>query len=277
MKSIVKLISLSLMLATCLWACTKDENREYILGGTNPVLTASSTAPLVLNVLNQNNAAISFSWTNPNYQFTTGVSSQDVSYALQFDTTGANFTNPKLQTKSISKDLAVTLTVKELNAILLSMDLLEGKAQNIEIRLVASFAGSTVPLTSNVIKIVITPYLDVKYPLPTNLFITGGATPLSWQCGCAADLTTNYATTQKFAKISSTAFQLTVTLTAGQSYLLLPVYGDWSNKYGFDGANNANNTSGDNFKPNGGDILSPAVTKAYKITVDFKTGKFTVQ
>lgn len=273
MKSIVKLISLSLVLATCLWACTKDENREYILGGTNPVLTASSTAPLVLNVLNQNNMAISFSWTNPNYQFNTGVSSQDVTYALQFDTTGANFTNPKLQTKSISKDLSTTLTVKELNAILIGLELVEDMPHNIEVRLVASFAGSTIPLTSNVIKIVMSPYLDVKFPVPTNLYITGGATPASWQCGCGeAPLAT-----QTFTKISSTAFRITITLSGGGSYLFLPVYGSWSAKYGGVAAGNANDVNGDDFQPNGNDLKAPATTKAYTITVDFKTGKFTVQ
>ena len=274
MKSIIKLISLSLVLATTLWSCTKDENKEYILSSTNPVLSASSTAPLVLDLINKDNQAIKFSWTNPNYEFTTGTSSQDVNYTLQFDTTGANFTNPKLVARSVSKYLSMSLTVKELNSILLAMDLVENMPHNIEIRIVSSLTGSAVPLTSNVIKIVASPYLDVKYPVPANLYITGAATPLSWQCGCASD---GAGTTQKFAKISSTAFQLTITLTAGQSYLLLPVYGSWSAKYGGVAAGNANNVTGDDFQPNGNDLLAPSVTKSYKITVDFKTGKFTVQ
>ncbi len=276
MKNIIKLMSLSFILATCFWACKKDENRVYILAGNNPVLTASSTAALVLDITKRDQKAITFSWTNPGYQFNTGVSSQDVTYTLQVDTTGSNFTNPSLVSTSISKDLSVAFTVNQLNSMLLLMNLAENIPHNVEIRIVSTLSGSTVPLISNVLKMVITPYLDVKYPVPANLYITGGATPLSWQCGCASDLTTNYATTQKFTKISSTTFQLTVNLTGGQSYLLLPIYGDWTNKYGFDGANNANNTSGDNFKPGGGDILAPATTKAYKITVDFKTGKFTV-
>ena len=36
------------------------------------------------------------------------------------------------------------------------------------------------------------------------------------------------------------------------------------------------NVDGDNFKPEGGDMLSPPATRFYKIVVDFKTGKFTV-
>lgn len=274
MKSILKLISLSLILATTLWSCTKDENKEYILSGKTPVLTASSTAPLVLDLVNKDNQALALSWTNPNYEFTTGISSQDVNYTLQFDTTGANFTNPKLVSRSVSKDLSMSLTVKELNSILLSMDLAENKPHSIEIRLISSLATSSVPLTSNVLKIVMTPYLDTKFAVPANLYITGAATPLSWQCGCASD---GAGTTQKFTKISSTVFQLTITLNGGQSYLLLPVYGSWSAKYGGVATGNANNVSGDEFQPNGNDLLAPPASKSYNITVDFKTGKFTVQ
>ena len=66
-------------------------------------------------------------------------------------------------------------------------------------------------------------------------------------------------------------------LSANKSMLFVPVYGDWSNKYGFTGSNNTNSVNGDSFKPDGGDIKTPAVTKSYKITVDFKTGKYTVE
>jgi hypothetical protein len=54
------------------------------------------------------------------------------------------------------------------------------------------------------------------------------------------------------------------------------VYGDWGNKYGFDGANNQNDVNGDNFKKEGGDIKAPAASGNYKIEVDFQRGKFTV-
>ncbi len=273
MKKILKISLFVFVVFALQVSCKKDENRLLFQGGTNPVLTVNSTAPIVLNVINKDNLALSFSWTNPNYQFNTGISSQDVNYTLQFDTAGANFTNPKMVSKSVSKDLSTSLTVKELNAILLTRGLVEDKAHNIEIRLVASLAGSTVPLASNVIKIVLTPYLDVKYPVPANLYITGSATPAGWQAGNGEAA----IPAQTFTKISSTAFELNITLSANNSYLLLPVYGSWSAKYGFDGANNGNNRSGDNFKPDGGDILAPATTKSYKITVDFKTGIFTVQ
>lgn len=272
MKKIIKQLFSVIMLAATIASCKKDEIKSYFEGGTQPVLTASSTTPMVLIIGNAANTALKFNWTNPNYQFTSGPSSQDVTYTLQFDTTGANFTNPKIGELSIPKELDKTLTVKELNTLLLGMGLVENMAHNMEIRLKANISNSNVPLYSNVIKIVITPYLDVVYPVPAKLYITGSATPASWMGGGDPE-----NVSQRFTKVSSSKFELTITLSANNSFLFVPAYGDWSNKYGFTGSNNANNVNGDNFKPDGGDMKSPAVTKSYKITVDFKTGKYTVE
>jgi hypothetical protein len=272
MKKIVLKIFSFVLLAATVASCKKDEIKSYFEGGTAPVLTASSTTPMVLLIANAANTALKFNWTNPNYQFASGPSSQDVTYTLQFDTTGANFSNPKIGELSIPKELTKTLTVKELNTLLLGMGLVENMPHNMEIRLKANITNSNVPLYSNVIKIVITPYLDVVYPVPAKLYITGSATPASWMGGGDPE---NVA--QRFTKIGSSKFELTITLSAGNSMLFVPVYGDWSNKYGFTGGGNTNNVTGDNFMPNGNDLKAPGVTKSYKVTVDFKTGKYTVE
>ena len=274
MKNLIKSLLGVLVIAVVFSSCTKDENKNYYEGGTNPVLTASSTSALTLLLANKNNIAVTFSWTNPNYQFTTGISSQDVFYTLQIDTTNSNFTNPLKAEIAISKELSYAMTVGDLNTKLLAMGLLENLPHNVEFRLKATLINSTVPLYSNVVKIIITPYLDVVYPVPANLYITGSATPASWQCGCGEPPLAS----QTFTKVTSSKFELNLTLSAGNSYLFLPVYGSWSAKYGGTGAsNNSNNVNGDAFKPNGSDLLAPPVTKLYKITVDFKTGQFTVQ
>ena len=272
MKNIVKKIFFFSLLAATVASCKKDENKNYFEGGTAPVLTVSSAAPLVLLIANKDNQALGFTWTNPNYQFNTGPSSQDVAYTLQIDTAGANFTNPKIGEKSIPKELSTAITVKELNTLLVGMGLLENTPHNMEIRLKSNIINSSVPLYSNVIKIVITPYQDVVYPVPAKLYITGKASPASWMSGGDPELVS-----QRFTKVNSSKFELTITLSANNSFLFVPVYGDWSNKYGFTGSGNANNVNGDSFKPDGGDFLSPAVSKTYKITVDFKTGKYTVE
>lgn len=271
MKNMIKLLFSSLFLVVAFISCKKDENKIYFEGGTAPVLIASSSTPLVLNIANKNNLALKFNWTNPGYRFTTGVSSQDVTYILQFDTTGANFTNPKKFERAIAKDLTVSMTIAEVNTALLAMDMVENMPHNIEIRVKASLVNGSVPLYSNVIKIVMTPYLDVVFPVPAKLFITGGATPASWMGGGDPELAS-----QRFTKISTSEFELaSLAILADQGFLFVSVYGDWSNKYGFTGTGLANNVNGDNFQPNGNDFKSPPVAGNYKINVSFKTGKYT--
>jgi hypothetical protein len=112
----------------------------------------------------------------------------------------------------------------------------------------------------------VTPYTGVL-PVPTDLFIVGDATVGGW---------TNPVPTpsQQFTRVNLTDFQLTVNLSSAGSYLLLPVNGDWTHKYGgtsatggsilYDGAVPGSNTP------------APAVTGNYLIDVNFATGKYTV-
>ncbi len=273
MKNLLRSALLFSFIAMVFTSCKKQESQVIFQGGTAPALTAASTSALVLLKPNENVFADAFFWSNPNYQFNSGVSSQDVTYTLQFDTTGSNFTNPLKGEVVISKQLSRSFTNKELNTVLLSMNLQEAVPHNVEIRVKATLGNDNTALYSNVIKMIITPYLDVKYPVPAGLWITGSATPLSWQCGCAGDNPNN---PQKFTQTNAYTFQLTIHLNGASSYLFLPQYGSWAHKYAYTGGSNANNVNGDDFQPDsGGDIGSPA-SGNYKIIVDFKTGKFSV-
>ena len=266
MKKIYSILAGTLLLAGTLVSCKKEENRITFEGGTNPVLTANSLTPRVLAIANRDVLSLKLNWTNPDYRFTTGVSSQDVNYLLQIDLEGANFGGAKKYEKVIAKDLSASLTTGELNTALLSMDLPENVAHKLEVRVIATLINGTVPLPSNVLKMTVTPYLDVVYPVPANLYITGAATPGNWMGGGDPELAS-----QKFTKISSSEFQInSLNMKAGQGFLFVPVYGNWSNKYGFTGAGLGNNPNGDNFKPEGSDIISPAVAGNYRINVSFK-------
>lgn len=106
-------------------------------------------------------------------------------------------------------------------------------------------------------------------PASGKLFIVGGATAGGWNNPVPAP-------SQEFSRIDETTFGGIFQLTAGQSYLLLPVNGSWAAKYGANGSNNSNNPAGDDFKAEGGDMMAPAATGWYKMTVDFQTGKFSV-
>ncbi len=102
MKNMFKLFFSSLLLFI-FSSCEKDENKIYFEGGTPPVLSSNLAATIPLSFANTDKDALRLSWTNPNYQFTTGGSSQDVSYLIEIDTIGANFTNPKKENAGYCK------------------------------------------------------------------------------------------------------------------------------------------------------------------------------
>jgi hypothetical protein len=270
-NKLLLIVSFSFLLLV-LGACKKEENKVYYEGGTNPVLTASPTGSIPLSFANKDKEAVKLSWTNPNYQFTTGLSSHDVVYQLEIDTTGANFTNPKRKILTISKELSLTITQNDLNDYLLNqLQLTVAAPHNIEMR-IRSTIGSAVPLFSNVVKFTVTPYAippKVTPPASGRLFLVGSATPGGWSNPVPVP-------SQEFTKISPTLFQIIIPLTGGGSYLFLPVNGDWSVKYGALGANNTNNVNGDDFRQGGGDMLAPPASGNYKIEVDFQRGKFQV-
>lgn len=91
MKSFIKPLLLLLTAAVFFAGCEKKENRVVFEGGTEPVLSANKTGTIPIAFLTKDQEAVRFSWTNPNYKFNTGVSSQDVNYTVEIDTAGANF------------------------------------------------------------------------------------------------------------------------------------------------------------------------------------------
>lgn len=281
MKNLIKLLAGFFLLAVSFSSCKKDESKAFYNGGTAPVLSASSTT-LPLTYANRDNQAISFSWTNPNYQFSSGISSQDVSYTLEIDTTGANFTNPNLQSVVISKELSVAFTQSVFNDYLLNQLVLKpGIPHNIEIRVKSSMVNNTAVLISNVLKFVVTPYsIPPKVTPPGTapdysdgkLYLVGDATPGGWSNPVPVP-------SQQFTRVNATLYEITISFTAGadKAYLALPLNGDWGVKYGCIGGNKSNNADGDDFKMGGGDILAPAASGNYKIQMDFQRGKFSVK
>jgi starch-binding outer membrane protein SusE/F len=271
MKKITKIISSFILIAMIIISCKKEIATVTFDGGTKPVLstaTALPLTPITLLKVNENNLWNSLKWTNPNYQFSNGLSSQNVNYTLQFDTTGSNFSNPNKGEISIVNDLSTGLIVTDLNKLILGMGLLENMPHNMEIR-VKSSINNTVPY-----------YLDVKVTLPADLptpganngdlFLVGDATNGGWNNPVPTP-------TQKFTKTSSTTYEITVPLIGGKQYLMLPKNGDWGNKYAV-----VNNTlpglsTGGDFDANKSDNFpGPGTSGNYKIVVNFKTGKFTV-
>ncbi len=277
-----KIINFSLAgVFTCaiiaLSSCNKEENKVDFLGGTAPVLTSTIPASIVLLDANKNNTAGVFTWTNPNYKFSTGTSSQDVTYTLQLDTAGSTFKNPN--ETIIPRELGVTLTVGELNKKILAMNLPWGISKNFIMRIKASLANGSVPLYSNLKTFAATAYLDAAVTPPGTapayadgkLYLVGDASNGGWNNPVPVP-------TQEFTRIDATHYTLTVPLIGGKEYLLLPTNGDWGRKYGNAcGSNGCNSTSGYDFKAQGDNIKAPATSGTYTIAINFVSGKITVQ
>ncbi len=272
MKNNFLKILVAALLVTGVWSCKKDENRITFEGGTPPVLSANLTGSVPLSFATKDEAGLSLSWSNPAYKFTTGTSSQNVSYQIEIDTTGANFTSPLKKTISISNDLSRSFTQSEFNDILLNgLELKAGISHAVEIRVKSFLGTNSATLLSNVLKFNIAPYaIPPKVaPYSTDVYVVGDATTGGWDNPVPDPA-------QKMTQISSTLYEITMPLNAGKSYLFLPVNGSWSQKYGFDGGNNNNNPDGGDFKREGGDIKAPATGGNYKIELNFQTGKFKV-
>ena len=279
-KSIEKLLlPLFLLIYTC--SCQKQENKVYFQGGTAPVLTASKAGVIAISFATKDEEAVKLSWTNPNYQFNTGISSHNVDYLLEIDTVGANFTNPGKKVLAISKDLSKSFSQSEMNDLLLNdLVLKPGIPHQLAVRIISNIkngSANIVPLTSNILPFTVTPYTippKVTPPASGTLYITGSATKGSWM---SDNPPSPVIPAQTFTMITSTVYELSsIELNGGQEYLLVPVFGNWSKKYGATVATGAFNPDGGDFQEGGNNFKAPAATGNYKIQADFQRGKITV-
>lgn len=269
-------------------ACNKEGTNVTLQSGIPPVLTASVSGTIALNSANANNQAVVFSWTNPDYQLSDGISSLNVTYNLQFDTVGANFSSPHMQTVQISPALSTSFTVTQLNSLIANGLLLNyGQAHNIQVRVVAYIAPYTsgsaniLPLTSNTLTFSVTPYAPPPVITPpaagSVLALVGGDPKLG---GWANPVPSS----QVFTQVSPTDYQLTIALSGGNpldasasdQYLIVPSNGSWSHKYA------CNNTATQPFSGGtfGLDLSSnfpgPTAAGTYKFDLNFQTGILTV-
>jgi hypothetical protein len=264
MKKILKHLFFFSLLAVLFASCKKDENQVIYETGTEPVLEARDfSSPVTLLIANQNDHALTLAWTNPDYKFNTGISSQNVSYTIQIDTVGANFTNPKKVEIAVLNDLSFDFTVNDLNDALVSATKLSLKADiphNIEIRIKSTMSNGTVPLYSNVITYTdVIPYPDPNVP---RLWITGSGVPSNWTNTPPAD--------QEFSYMGDLKFELLINFNPGGAYKFLTKQGQWQPQWG--GCSPAGGPLSVN--PGGGtdpaEIATPAVPGLYKISVNLE-------
>jgi len=158
-----------------------------IPGAVNaPLAIHASDSVLVLNQANQNNTAITFTWTTG----TNNGTNSAISYTFQIDKKGNNFSKP------ISVDLgkqvySLNYTVGQLNdSVLNHWNIAPATTADLEMRIIANVSGSSLPpQISNIKEIAVTPY----QPVSTTLYIIGGATLTGWDNNKAEALTTDPA------------------------------------------------------------------------------------
>ncbi|MFZ1529380.1 MAG: SusE domain-containing protein [Ferruginibacter sp.] len=280
MKKIIQSFAFIAAVALVLSSCKKDENQVIFQGGTAPVLSASNAGPFVLLKDRKEDPATTLAWTNPNYMFNTGVSSQNVTYILQADSAGKNFSSPKLQEQSIQNDLEFSMKVKDLNSFFSKMELRAGVQHTIEMRIKASLSSGAGVLYSNTLTIVGTPYLDFAVEPPGtaannyndgNLWVIGDCfgTP-NWTNPLPAPQDVN----NKFTKIDLLHYELTINITSGGGYKMIQEQGVWGTQYhALDGSAGAAMEGSFEKRDADPQFPSPGAGR-YKIEVNFQTGKY---
>jgi hypothetical protein len=276
MRIYIHTFGLLLGMALLFGSCEKAENRVLFEGGTAPVLTASTAAvALTPPPADESREALRLRWTNPNYSFTTGVSSHDVNYTLEIDVAGTNFTGKNKYVTTIARDLEKGFTVLELNAILGNSMLLKfGQRYTLEARITSNLVLDAVPLSSNVVTFTATPYAPppkVEPPTNSTLWATGNAFSSGWQ----NPLPTPFDNSQRFTKVSNTLYELIVDMPGGGNYKLIQEQGVWGTQYHMitGGTWEAGSLRQRDAEPG---FIGPPTAGRYKITVDFQLGLFTV-
>lgn len=110
--------------------------------------------------------------------------------------------------------------------------------------------------------------------LPNNLFIVGDATDGGWTNPVPVP-------TQQLTRENSSEFSVSLHLTGGKQYLLLPLNGNWDNKYAVaDNTIDGLASGGDLGYDLSANFPGPAADGTYKLTVNFalgSTGQFKME
>lgn len=272
MKKIFNSTLLTLLAAFLFVSCKKLENQVVFEGGTAPVLSANSTDTLPLSLITKDQDAVTLSWTNPSYKFNTGVSSQDVNYAIEIRKTG---TTAFKTYKVVGKVNSVALNQGDLDKFLVNsiadggLNLTPDSLVSLDVR-VTSFLGTQSSTNATNLSSNILTFRKVRpYSQDPLLYITGEAVASGW--------TNNPPASQKFTYNRATGkHSITIALTGGLYYKFLTVPGAWQPQWGVPNTTTVTTVLGQEFplavNPGGGTdpeaIKAPAASRSYTITVD---------
>lgn len=168
MKSIINSFLLLTGIAFFLASCTKVEPLPLYSNGTAPDLgvSATSVSPALAD---SNKTVLSLNWRDPKY----ATDSNHVKFIVEIDTARGNFSKP--YTRIVTKGLGTSFTGKDLNAIVLNYGYTLGRPVNLDIRVTSSYTNNNEKLTSNIVRVSVTPYSDPSKLTSENTSVTGSA------------------------------------------------------------------------------------------------------
>ena len=157
----MKRFSIILMLvlfALALLSCDSDLQKvHYDEASSQPAILFPIEASYVLNDLQADAPAITFTWQKPQINYPASVTTD-----LQIDVSGNQFADARTLA-STKTDNAYALSTADLNMVinqLLKDNDLSTDALSVEFGLVSTLSASQAPLYSNVVSTLVTPYAE---------------------------------------------------------------------------------------------------------------------
>lgn len=215
-----KLFFLSVLCLTFI-ACEKEEDRVIMQSPAPPTLAATASK-LELNQEQEEEEALTFSWTAAEFGFPAAVN-----YTLQLAQDGTNFAEPS--EVSLANNLQSSYTVAELNTLATRLGLEPGNEGQLEARVRADLAESVEPVFSNIVSVAVTPYTieaGEDGGLST-IYMVGAATENDWD--------NTQATPMFISTEEENVFTYTGFLEAGALKFLKDL-GQWAPQWGSDGS-----------------------------------------
>jgi starch-binding outer membrane protein SusE/F len=169
MKSLSRILLLSAAFVFA-WGCSKVE--DIVTLNSNASLAASlSATTLTLVKDNADQAALTVSWTKPEYGFDAAPN-----YTVFVDKKGNNFS--KAVQFSVGAELKKVFKTVDLNNIMLGFELPPNAVSDLEFKVQSQLGASTV-FNSAILALKATPYAN-KLDLSSNWGVVGSATPGGW-------------------------------------------------------------------------------------------------
>ncbi len=250
MKNINQIFSLVLLLAA--FSCTQEEFDPVIKYGDGPVLSSTPNGgSYLLTEEEAGNTLFTYNWTVADYGFPAAIT-----YTLQLDKTGNNFSKPtEIVTTS---DLTYNLTVGKLNSILTMLQYPSGVKVSLEVRVKSSVSANADTLLSGVSTFEVIPY-STKLP---PIYLLGDATDPGWDNANA--LPAPY--------MSPGLYGITAHLKASKYIKFIQTLKQWAPQWG---TNSSGTSSGGTlvYRPNENvtdppAIPSPSVEGDYRVEAD---------